>query len=44
MYGMKYNMGHSVDTHVAEYDENEKNTYGTEYPFGSLAGTGNIVG
>ena len=42
MYVMQNNAGESIDIHVFEYDENGKNTYGIEYPFGSLIGTGVI--
>ena len=42
MYVMKNKTGESVDIHVFEYDENGKNIYGIEYPFGSLTGTGVI--
>ena len=44
MYYMKNEAGDGVDVHVFEYDENGKNTYGVEYPFGSLTGTGIING
>ena len=44
MYVMKNENGESIDVHVFEYDENGKNIYGIEYPFGSLTGTGIIDG
>jgi lincosamide nucleotidyltransferase A/C/D/E len=44
MYVMVNEAGQSVDIHVFEYDENGKNIYGIEYPFGSLTGTGVIDG
>ena len=47
MYVMKNETGECVDmidVHVFEYDENGKNIYGIEYPFGSLTGTGSIDG
>ena len=44
MYVMNNKTGQSVDVHAFEYDENGKNTYGIEYPFGSLTGTGIIDG
>jgi lincosamide nucleotidyltransferase A/C/D/E len=44
MYVMKNKNGKSVDIHVFEYDENGKNIYGIEYPFGSLMGIGIIDG
>ncbi|WP_344487749.1 nucleotidyltransferase domain-containing protein [Nonomuraea monospora] len=34
----------SVDVHVFEYDDQGRNTYGIEYPHGSLTGTGVIAG
>lgn len=44
MYAMKNASGKEVDVHEFEYDENGKNVYGVEYPFGSLTGTGIING
>ena len=44
MYAMKNGVGIVVDIHAFEYDENGKNIYGIEYPFGSLTGTGIIDG
>jgi lincosamide nucleotidyltransferase A/C/D/E len=44
MYVMKNTEGDQVDVHVFEYDEDGKNIYGVEYPFGSLGGTGTIGG
>ena len=44
MYVMKSEAGKYFDVHVFEYDDNGNNTYGIEYPFGSLAGTGVING
>jgi lincosamide nucleotidyltransferase A/C/D/E len=44
MYIMESETGEIVDIHAFEYDENGKNTYGIEYPFGSLTGTGKING
>ncbi|SKA11761.1 2''-aminoglycoside nucleotidyltransferase [Pilibacter termitis] len=44
MYVMRHAYGQSIDIHVFEYDENGKNTYGIEYPFGSLTGKGKIAG
>ena len=44
MYYMKNEAGDGVDVHAFEYDKNGKNTYGVEYPFGSLTGTGMIDG
>ena len=34
----------TVDVHVFAYDESGKHVYGIEYPFGSLAGTGDLNG
>ena len=36
--------GTSIDIHVFKYDQDGNNTYGIEYPFGSLTGTGTING
>ena len=44
MYFMTNEAGKGVDVHAFEYDENGKNIYGVEYPFGSLTGTGIING
>jgi lincosamide nucleotidyltransferase A/C/D/E len=44
MYVMKNIAGLEVDIHAFEYDENGKNTYGVEFPYGSLTGTGTING
>ena len=44
MYVMKNESRQEVDIHAFEYDENGKNTYGVEYPFGSLTGSGIIDG
>jgi lincosamide nucleotidyltransferase A/C/D/E len=44
MYVMKNKAGDYVDIHAFEYDENGRNIYGIEYPFGSLTGTGTIGG
>jgi len=44
MYVMKSEAGKYFDVHVFEYDDNGNNTYGIEYPFGSLTGTGVIDG
>lgn len=44
MYVMENEAGYSVDIHVFEYDDDGKNIYGIEYPFGSLTGTGIIDG
>jgi len=44
MYVLKNDCGKCVDVHVFEYDESGQNTYGIEYPFGSLAGAGTIDG
>gem|GEM_PF-513353 len=44
MYFMKSEAGQGVDIHAFEYDENGKNIYGIQYPFGSLTGTGQISG
>jgi lincosamide nucleotidyltransferase A/C/D/E len=44
MYVMKNEAGQEVDIHAFEYDEDNKNTYGVEFPFGSLTGTGVING
>lgn len=44
MYVMDNEAGKSIDVHVFEYDENGKNIYGIEYPFGSLTGRGIIDG
>ena len=41
-----YSMGQQgrvVDVHVFEFDENGKNIYGVQYPFGSLNGEGVIL-
>jgi len=35
--------GRVVDVHVFEFDENGKNIYGVQYPFGSLNGEGLIL-
>jgi lincosamide nucleotidyltransferase A/C/D/E len=35
--------GRVVDVHVFEFDENGKNVYGVQYPFGSLNGEGVIL-
>jgi len=35
--------GRVVDVHVFEFDENGKNIYGVQYPFGSLNGEGQIL-
>ena len=42
MYVMKNDTGMGIDIHVFEYDDNGNNTYGIEYPFGSLTGKGMI--
>lgn len=42
MYVMKNNNGKQVDVHVFEYDADGKNSYGIEYPHGSLTGKGSI--
>jgi lincosamide nucleotidyltransferase A/C/D/E len=42
MYVMSNNNGKQVDVHAFEYDANGKNTYGIEYPHGSLTGKGRI--
>lgn len=42
MYVLQDDSDKIVDVHVFEYDENGKNTYGIEYPFGSLNGSGKI--
>jgi lincosamide nucleotidyltransferase A/C/D/E len=44
MYVMKNTDGKQIDVHVFEYDENGKNIYGIEYPYGSLTGKGTING
>lgn len=44
MYFMKNTEGQGIDVHAFEYDENGKNIYGVEYPFGSLTGKGIING
>ena len=44
MYVMKNSMGLEIDIHVFEYDDNGKNIYGIEYPFGSLTGKGVVDG
>ena len=44
MYVMVSENGISVDIHVFEYDQNGNNTYGIEYPYGSLTGIGTIKG
>ena len=44
MYFMINEAGQGVDVHAFEYDENGQNTYGVEYPFGSLTGRGLIDG
>jgi lincosamide nucleotidyltransferase A/C/D/E len=44
MYVMENRCGNSIDMHVFEYGDDGINTYGIEYPFGSLAGTGVING
>ena len=44
MYFMNNEAGQGIDIHAFEYDENGKNIYGVEYPFGSLTGTGLIDG
>ena len=44
MYFMKNETGKGIDIHAFGYDENGNNTYGVEYPFGSLTGTGIIGG
>jgi lincosamide nucleotidyltransferase A/C/D/E len=36
--------GRVLDVHVFELDQNGKNTYGVEYPSGSLSGEGVILG
>jgi len=43
-YVAKDASGRSVDVHVFEYDEDGRNTYGVEYPHGSLTGTGTLAG
>lgn len=43
MYAMTKE-GVVVDIHVFEYDENGRNIYGIDYPFGSLTGKGVIDG
>lgn len=40
MYVMKNSDGGQVDVHAFDYDDDGKNTYGIEYPFGSLTGKG----
>ena len=42
MYVMACESGISIDIHVFEYDQDGNNTYGIEYPYGSLTGTGTI--
>jgi len=44
MYVMKNPDGKQVDVHAFEYDEDGKNIYGIEYPYGSLTGKGKING
>lgn len=44
MYVMKDADGKHIDVHAFEYDEDSKNTYGIEYPYGSLTGKGLIAG
>jgi lincosamide nucleotidyltransferase A/C/D/E len=44
MYVMEDEAGKSVDVHAFEYDDNGRNIYGVEYPFGSLTRTGTIDG
>lgn len=44
MYVMKNTDGKQVDVHAFEYDDDGKNTYGIEYPYGSLTGSGTING
>lgn len=44
MYFMKNDEGQGIDVHAFGYDENGKNIYGIEYPFGSLTGRGTING
>lgn len=44
MYVMKNADGKQVDVHAFEYDEDGKNIYGIEYPYGSLTGKGKVNG
>lgn len=44
MYVMKNPNGNQIDIHAFEYDDEGKNTYGIEYPYGSLTGKGKIGG
>lgn len=44
MYVMKNTDGKQVDVHAFEYDNDGNNTYGIEYPYGSLTGKGTING
>lgn len=44
VYVMKNIEGLQVDVHVFEYDEDGRNTYGIEYPYGSLTGKGTLEG
>lgn len=37
-------LGLVVDVHVFEFDQNGKNIYGVQYPYGSLSGEGMILG
>ena len=39
---MKNSENEQIDVHAFDYDENGKNIYGIEYPFGSLTGKGKI--
>ncbi len=44
MYVAGNRQGNQVDVHVFEYDKGGNNSYGVEYPFGSLTGTGRVNG
>lgn len=43
-YVLEDDLNHQVDVHIFEYDESGENTYGIEYPYGSLTGHGKING
>jgi lincosamide nucleotidyltransferase A/C/D/E len=44
MYVMTNEAGQIVDVHAFDYNENGRNSYGVEFPFGSLTGKGTISG
>ncbi len=44
MYVMKNEEGKQIDVHAFAYDDDGKNIYGIEYPYGSLTGKGTLNG